>query len=58
MILQQDEKRIRSWRMLGGTHMHKAWHYLLHAEFHEAKVDYRDRSPKTGVYTMSLFHPG
>jgi hypothetical protein len=26
--------------------MHKAWHYLLHAEFHKAKVDYHYRDPK------------
>ncbi|MEU8529849.1 DUF3644 domain-containing protein [Streptomyces sp. NPDC048629] len=34
------------------THMHKAWHYLLHAEFHKAKVDYRYRDSKTGQYVM------
>ncbi|MET9091372.1 DUF3644 domain-containing protein [Streptomyces cyaneofuscatus] len=30
------------------THMHKAWHYLLHAEFHKAKIDYHYSDPKTG----------
>ncbi|MEE1941962.1 DUF3644 domain-containing protein [Streptomyces sp. TRM 70361] len=34
------------------THMHKAWHYLLHAEFHKAKTDYHYRDPKTGRYRM------
>ncbi|MGW1365266.1 DUF3644 domain-containing protein [Streptomyces chartreusis] len=28
--------------------MHKVWHYLLHAEFHQAKIDYRYRDYKTG----------
>ncbi|MET8838919.1 DUF3644 domain-containing protein [Streptomyces rubiginosohelvolus] len=34
------------------THMHKAWHYLLHAEFHQAKIDYHYRDPKTGRHVM------
>ncbi len=32
------------------THMHKAWHYLLHAEYHKAKVDYHYRDTKSGRY--------
>ncbi|MFE9029021.1 hypothetical protein ACFYOA_22650 [Streptomyces iakyrus] len=28
------------------THMHKAWHYLLHAEFHKVKIDYRYRDTR------------
>lgn len=34
------------------THMHKAWHYLLHAEFHKAGIDYHFRDQKTGKYTL------
>ncbi|WP_433399778.1 DUF3644 domain-containing protein [Streptomyces sp. CA-146814] len=34
------------------THMHKAWHYLLHAEFHKAKIDYHYRDPKTGHHQL------
>lgn len=34
------------------THMHKAWHYLLHAEFHKDMIDYHYRDPKTGQYVM------
>ncbi|MFD7818812.1 DUF3644 domain-containing protein [Streptomyces sp. NPDC059785] len=34
------------------THMHKAWHYLLHAEFHKAKIDYHYRDPKTGHHEL------
>ncbi|GAA1899503.1 hypothetical protein GCM10009716_06660 [Streptomyces sodiiphilus] len=34
------------------THMHKAWHYLLHAEFHKDKIDYHYRDPKTGLHRM------
>lgn len=34
------------------THMHKAWHYLLHAEFHKANIDYHYRDPKTGRHQM------
>ncbi|MEU6339407.1 DUF3644 domain-containing protein [Streptomyces sp. NPDC046977] len=34
------------------THMHKAWHYLLHAEFHKAKIDYHYRDTKTGRHQM------
>ncbi|WP_162836076.1 DUF3644 domain-containing protein [Streptomyces viridochromogenes] len=34
------------------THMHKAWHYLLHAEFHKAKIDYHYRDPKTGQHQL------
>lgn len=32
------------------THMHRAWHYLLHAVFHRDKVDYHYRDPRTGRY--------
>ncbi|EFL22557.1 conserved hypothetical protein [Streptomyces himastatinicus ATCC 53653] len=34
------------------THIHRAWHYLLHAQFHQAKIDYHYRDPKTGQYAM------
>ncbi|MFJ8107809.1 DUF3644 domain-containing protein [Streptomyces sp. NPDC096132] len=34
------------------THMHKAWHYLLHAEFHKEKIDYHYRDPKTGQHQL------
>ncbi|WP_431035541.1 DUF3644 domain-containing protein [Streptomyces sp. P6-2-1] len=34
------------------THMHKAWHYLLHAEFHKAKIDYHYSDPKTGHHQL------
>ena len=30
------------------THMHRAWHYLLHAEFHRNEIDYHYRDPKSG----------
>lgn len=34
------------------THMHKAWHYLLHAEFHKAEIDYHYLDSKTGRHQM------
>lgn len=34
------------------THMHKAWHYLLHAEFHKAKIDYHYKDSKTGHHQL------
>ncbi|WP_327416378.1 DUF3644 domain-containing protein [Streptomyces sp. NBC_01233] len=34
------------------THMHKAWHYLIHAEFHKDKIDYHYRDPKTGQHVV------
>ncbi|MFJ4466166.1 DUF3644 domain-containing protein [Streptomyces sp. NPDC089424] len=34
------------------THMHKAWHYLLHAEFHRANIDYHYRDARTGRHQM------
>lgn len=33
------------------THMHKAWHYLLHAEFRKDGVDYHYKEP-SGRYKM------
>lgn len=34
------------------THMHKAWHYLLHAEFRKDKIDYHYVDPKTGRHQL------
>ncbi|WP_097970711.1 DUF3644 domain-containing protein [Streptomyces sp. gb14] len=34
------------------SHMHKAWHYLLHAEFKKDGVDYHYKDPQTGQYKM------
>ncbi|MDW5325725.1 DUF3644 domain-containing protein [Plantactinospora sp. KLBMP9567] len=51
-------KAVDEWNSSNGnysdflTHMHKAWHYLLHAEFHRAKIDYRYKDPKTGQYRL------
>ncbi|MFE3884553.1 DUF3644 domain-containing protein [Streptomyces lydicus] len=47
-------KAVDEWNSSAGnysdflTHMHKAWHYLLHAEFHRDGIDYHYRDPKTG----------
>lgn len=32
------------------SHMHRAWHYLLHAVFHRDGTDYHYRDAKTGRY--------
>lgn len=51
-------KAVDEWNCSNGnygdflTHMHKAWHYLLHAEFHKAQIDYRYKDPKTGQYKL------
>ncbi|GAB7101709.1 hypothetical protein JCM4814A_00230 [Streptomyces phaeofaciens JCM 4814] len=51
-------KAVDEWNCSSGnysdflTHMHKAWHYLLHAEFHRAKIDYRYKDPKNGQYVL------
>lgn len=51
-------KAVDEWNCSNGnycdflTHMHKSWHYLLHAEFHKAKIDYHYKDPKTGEYKM------
>ncbi|MEV6522634.1 DUF3644 domain-containing protein [Longispora sp. NPDC051575] len=51
-------KAVDEWNLSGGdfsdflTHMHKAWHYLLHAEFHKAKIDYHYRDSKTGQLVL------
>ncbi|MFJ8029058.1 DUF3644 domain-containing protein [Streptomyces sp. NPDC096032] len=51
-------KAVDEWNCSGGnysdflTHMHKAWHYLLHAEFHKDKIDYHYKDPKTGKYQL------
>jgi hypothetical protein len=34
------------------SHMHKAWHYLLHAEFKKDGVDYQYKDRQTGQYKM------
>jgi len=47
-------KAVDEWNMSAGsysdfvTHMHRAWHYLLHAEFHRNKIDYHYRDSKSG----------
>ncbi len=47
-------KAVDEWNLSAGsysdfiTHMHRAWHYLLHAEFHRDKIDYHYVDPKTG----------
>lgn len=51
-------KAVDSWNCSSGnyedflTDMHKAWHYLLHAEFHKDKIDYHYRDSKSGKYVM------
>ncbi|WP_326719071.1 MULTISPECIES: DUF3644 domain-containing protein [unclassified Streptomyces] len=51
-------KAVDEWNCSNGNfsdflaHMHKAWHYLLHAEFHKARIDYRYKDLKTGQYKM------
>jgi hypothetical protein len=51
-------KAVDEWNCSNGnycdflTHIHKAWHYLLHAEFHKDKIDYHYRDPKTGQYVL------
>jgi hypothetical protein len=47
-------KAVDEWNSLTGNygdfigHMYRAWHYVLHSEFHRAKTDYHYRDPKTG----------
>ncbi|WP_459183704.1 DUF3644 domain-containing protein [Streptomyces sp.] len=38
--------------LLLGMPVRKAWHYLLHAEFHKDKIDYHYKDPKTGQYVL------
>ncbi|MGW6721721.1 DUF3644 domain-containing protein [Streptomyces sp. NPDC054995] len=51
-------KAVDEWNCSSGnysdflTHMHKAWHYLLHAEFHKAKIDYHYKDAQTGQYKL------
>ncbi|MBB5828622.1 DUF3644 domain-containing protein [Micromonospora carbonacea] len=51
-------KAVDEWNCSSGnycdflTHMHKAWHYLLHAEFHQAKIDYHYKDAQTGEYKL------
>lgn len=61
MLVESQRHALKAadeWNCSGGnysdflTHMHKAWHYLLHAEFHKAGIDYHYRDPKTGAYTL------
>ncbi|MFF7080123.1 DUF3644 domain-containing protein [Streptomyces lavendulae] len=61
MLLESQRhalKAVDEWNCSSGnysdflTHMHKAWHYLLHAEFHKDKIDYRYTDPKTGKYQL------
>ncbi|MFJ1709719.1 DUF3644 domain-containing protein [Kitasatospora sp. NPDC088346] len=61
MLMQSQRhalKAVDEWNCSGGdygdflTHMHKAWHYLLHAEFHKDGVDYHYRDPKTGRHAI------
>jgi hypothetical protein len=60
MLLESQRhalKAVDEWNMSAGsysdfiTHMHRAWHYLLHAEFYRDKLDYHYRDPKTRRYT-------
>lgn len=57
MLLESQRhalKAVDEWNLSSGsysdfvTHMHRAWHYLLHAEFHRDKIDYQYRDPKSG----------
>lgn len=61
MLMESQRHALKAadeWNCSGGnysdflTHMHKAWHYLLHAEFHKAGTDYHYRDPKTGGYVL------
>jgi len=51
---RQALKAVDEWNLSAGsysdfiTHMHRAWHYLLHAEFHRDKIEYHYRDPKSG----------
>ncbi|WP_406185886.1 DUF3644 domain-containing protein [Streptomyces sp. NBC_01006] len=51
-------KAVDEWNCSSGnysdflTHMHKAWHYLLHAEFYKDKIEYHYTDPKTGKYQL------
>ncbi|MGW9713845.1 DUF3644 domain-containing protein [Streptomyces albidoflavus] len=51
-------KAVDEWNCSSGnysdflTHMHKAWHYLLHAEFHMAKIDYHYKDAQTGQHKL------
>ncbi|MFE0811793.1 DUF3644 domain-containing protein [Streptomyces sp. NPDC058794] len=51
-------KAVDEWNCSNGnygdflTHMHKAWHYLLHAEFRKGEIDYHYKDSKTGQYQM------
>jgi hypothetical protein len=50
-------KAVDEWNCSSGnfgdclTHMHKAWHYLLHAEFKKDDIDYH-RTDATGQYIL------
>ncbi|MFD0261773.1 DUF3644 domain-containing protein [Kitasatospora indigofera] len=61
MVLESQRhalKAVDEWNVSTGnygdflTHMHKAWHYLLHAEFHRDGVDYHYRNRQTGRYEL------
>jgi hypothetical protein len=61
MLIESERhalKAVDEWNCSDGnfgdflTHMHKAWHYLLHAEFRKDKINYHYRDPKTGEYKM------
>jgi hypothetical protein len=61
-MLQESQrhalKAVDEWNCSNGNygefliHMHKAWHYLLHAEFHKAKIGYHYRDPKSGRHVL------
>lgn len=60
MLLESQRhalKAVDEWNYSAGsysdfiTHMNRAWHYLLHAEFRRDKIDYHYVDPKTGKHT-------
>ncbi|WP_235989409.1 DUF3644 domain-containing protein [Streptomyces ureilyticus] len=56
-------KAVDEWNCSSGnycdflTHMHKAWHYLLHAEFHKVKIDYHYVDSTSGKHVLSDGEP-
>ena len=56
-------KAVDEWNSSGGNfldfvaHMHRAWHYLLHAKFHKDGTDYRYIDPNTKKHVISDGEP-
>ncbi|MFI6892876.1 DUF3644 domain-containing protein [Streptomyces sp. NPDC050256] len=59
MVLEARRHALRAldeWNSSAGnyvdflTHLHKAWHYLLHARFHRDGISYHYKDAKTGKY--------